>query len=99
MAMRIISLCSLSAWLVSTSLLAQQRGGNPFEAENCALKIGRVESTARIADYVKRVMATSAPVDLSDLCATALASEANTERGKANWFLFIAELMKRVGDH
>src|SRR6266852_1048609 len=92
-------------FLVATILVvipvanAQQRGENPFYAYDCAQKIGEKEQTNKIVQFIRAAVSGGVIPSLKDSCASELAGGRTSETNRANWFLLVAELMKRVGDY
>src|ERR1019366_10784245 len=76
---------------------AQQRGDDPFVAYNCAMKAGN-GATGAIRQYVQAAVSGGLLPELK-ACAKNLDARRGAQSGRGNWFLFIAELMKRIGDY
>jgi|CZKX01.1.fsa_nt_gi hypothetical protein len=98
--MDIIRLVLLAPIAIALASVAngQQRGDDPFVAYECAAKAGN-ERTRVIQQYVQAAVSRSPQPELGAACAQSLVARKGLRGGSGNWFLLIAELMKRVGDY
>ena len=92
-----LTFLSISLGALIPSVFAQERGRSPFGAYECASKVAFADSTSSIAQYVQSMVSDGQLPILKADCAADISAHKDTEGNRANWFLFIAELMKSIG--
>jgi hypothetical protein len=89
----------VTMFTVVVSAADRPRGLDPYAAYECALKVRHQESTRTIKQFISAAVSANQLPALKETCVEELVKQKETDAGKANWLLFIAEIMKSVGDY
>src|ERR1700680_4907295 len=90
--------CLIWILLLAGPVCAQQRLSDPYGTYECARDVIRQETTHTIKSFIANSLSGGTLPPLKG-CVLGLISRRNQDAGKGDWALFLAELMKAVGDY